>query len=51
MAGLVEDEAEELVKYFRKKVEGGKTVLPMRDAFGIYVLNTLWSMLAGIRYR
>ena len=51
MAGLVEDEAEELVKFFRKKVEGGKTVLPMRDAFGVYVLNTLWSMLAGIRYR
>ena len=24
--------------------------MPMQDAFGVYVLNTLWSMMAGIRY-
>lgn len=51
MAGLVEDEASELVKFFRQRVAPQGTVMPMRDAFGVYVLNTLWTMLAGIRYR
>lgn len=51
MSGLVEDEASELVKYFKARVAEGNNILPMRDAFGVYVLNTLWSMLAGIRYR
>ncbi|KAK6627540.1 hypothetical protein RUM44_010018 [Polyplax serrata] len=50
MSGLVEDEASELVKYFKARVAEGNNILPMRDAFGVYVLNTLWSMLAGIRY-
>lgn len=51
MGGLVEDEASELVKYFKNKVMEGNNILPMRDAFGVCVLNTLWTMLAGIRYR
>lgn len=51
MSGLVEDEASEMVKFFRKKLQSKDHIIPMRDAFGVYVLNTLWSMLAGIRYR
>jgi len=51
MSGLVEDEAAELVKYFRDRVKPNGTIMPMRDAFGISVLNTLWTMLASIRYR
>ena len=51
MGGLVEEEAHEMVKDFKKKVLEGDNVIPMRDVFGVYVLNTLWSMLASIRYR
>lgn len=58
MSELVQAEAEQLVNMFEEKlkknpcvfndIEG--TVMPMRDAFSVYVLNTLWSMLASIRY-
>lgn len=51
MAGMVEDEAMELVKFYKQRVGPHGTVMPMRDAFGISVLNTLWTMLASIRYR
>lgn len=61
MSELVQDEALQLVRFFQQEleksgnsvvegVEGGGTVIAMRDVFSVYVLNTLWSMLAGIRY-
>lgn len=54
MAQLVEDEAVELVnvfiKKFKDKEENEGIIIQMNDAFGVSVLNTLWSMLAGIRY-
>ncbi|KAK7571915.1 hypothetical protein V9T40_014387 [Parthenolecanium corni] len=58
MSELVEAEALQLLKMFEEKMktdpsefDGVKgTIVPMRDAFSVYVLNTLWSMLASIRY-
>lgn len=53
MSGLTEDEAAALVETFDKRVgKNGKTgvLIEMSDAFNVNVLNTLWSMLAGIRY-
>jgi len=58
MSELVQEEAVQLVKMFESKLEkescsmNGMTgaIVPMRDAFSVYVLNTLWSMLASIRY-
>lgn len=54
MAQLVEDEAVELVnvfiKKFKNKEENEGVIVQMHDVFGVSVLNTLWSMLAGIRY-
>ncbi|KAL1117155.1 hypothetical protein AAG570_004482 [Ranatra chinensis] len=56
MAELVELEATELVDMFKKKMSQGKdgeqpsAVIEMSGAFGLNVLNTLWMMMAGIRY-
>ncbi|KAI5729980.1 hypothetical protein M8J76_008667 [Diaphorina citri] len=50
MAQLVEEEAYQLVQLFKQEVQDGGAIIPMRDAFSVPVLNTLWSMLAGIRY-
>lgn len=51
MTDLLEDEAGEMVKHFKRQILEGNNVFAMRDAFGIYILNTLWTMMAGIRYR
>ncbi|XP_065199572.1 probable cytochrome P450 303a1 [Planococcus citri] len=55
MSDLVQTEAASLVEMFDQKLKleadkKGGVVVPMRDAFSVYVLNTLWSMLASIRY-
>ncbi|XP_052132829.1 methyl farnesoate epoxidase [Frankliniella occidentalis] len=52
MAGMVQDEAGELVRAFEEKLRASPegAIAPMHDAFGLYVLNTLWTMLASIRY-
>ncbi|PNF37031.1 putative cytochrome P450 303a1 [Cryptotermes secundus] len=53
MAELVEEEARQLVQAFQKRLEGFQNagvVMSMHNAFGVYVLNTLWSILAGIRF-
>ncbi|PSN35367.1 putative cytochrome P450 303a1 [Blattella germanica] len=52
MSDLVEQEAEELVNSFRQRVNGKKegVIVPMLDVFAVSILNTLWSMMAGIRY-
>ncbi|XP_063239979.1 methyl farnesoate epoxidase [Bacillus rossius redtenbacheri] len=47
MAQMVEEEAAHMVAALRARAG---SVLPMHDAFGVYVLNTLWSMMAGVRY-
>ena len=40
------------VEDFKKLIENGngKALVPMQDAFSSYVLNTLWLLMAGIRY-
>ncbi|XP_039286576.1 probable cytochrome P450 303a1 [Nilaparvata lugens] len=54
MSGLVEEEALQMVALFKQRIQGEKkqkgVVMEMNEAFGIFILNTLWTMLAGIRY-
>lgn len=51
MGALIEVEAEDLVKTIIKKMTDKNSVtLQMEDIFGVSVLNTLWMMMAGIRY-
>jgi len=53
MREICENEAEHCLHDFRKLIEsqGGKSaVVTMPNVFSVYVLNTLWLMMAGIRY-
>lgn len=50
MGEMVESEAEDLVKSVMNKMVDGKAIIPMADIFGVSVLNTLWMMMAGVRY-
>lgn len=54
MSAMVEEEAENIIKYFKERMRatGGKVVeYEMETLFNVHVLNTLWTMLAGIRYK
>ncbi|KAK7864643.1 hypothetical protein R5R35_012415 [Gryllus longicercus] len=55
MSELIEGEARELVLSLRQQVTspsngGSGALVSMHNLFGVFVLNTLWSMMAGIRY-
>lgn len=53
MSSNVEEEAIEMVSLFKEKISKGKkggVIVEMNEAFGVFVLNTLWKMLAGLRY-
>lgn len=59
MVEMIQSEAEHLYEDFCEMVDvadkdsGGGSVgalVTMQDAFGRYILNTLWTMMAGIRY-
>lgn len=53
MAEIIQNEAEYCVNDFKAmiKAQGGKQALvSMQSVFSVYVLNTLWLMMAGIRY-
>lgn len=52
MVDMIQNEAEHLLNDFQRMVaqQNGRAMVAMRDAFSIYVLNTLWTMMAGIRY-
>lgn len=52
MVEMIQNESEHLLDDFKMMLlrQNGRAMLPMRDAFNIYVLNTLWTMMAGIRY-
>lgn len=53
MVDMIQNEAEHLFDDFRSIVvaaNGGPAAVKMQDAFGPYILNTLWTMMAGIRY-
>lgn len=52
MVEMIQNEAEHLFKDFQNIVRNqqGKAMITMQNAFGVYILNTLWTMMAGIRY-
>lgn len=52
MVDMIQNEAEHLLNDFKmmQSKHNGQAMIAMRDAFSIYVLNTLWTMMAGIRY-
>lgn len=52
MSAMIEDEALMMVQRIKAMVEDSKgpLVIPMTRVFGIHILNTLWTMMAGIRY-
>lgn len=52
MSDIIQNEAAHLLDEFKGivKQQGGKALIPMHDVFSVYVLNTLWLMMAGIRY-
>lgn len=52
MVEMIQNESEHLLNDFKMLLhrQNGRALVPMRDAFNIYVLNTLWTMMAGIRY-
>lgn len=50
MGQMVEAEAEDLVRTVTSKMKNGKAIIPMADIFGVSVLNTLWMMMASVRY-
>lgn len=52
MVEMIQNEAEHLLHDFRNLLnkQNGSAMVAMRDAFSLYVLNTLWTMMAGVRY-
>ncbi|KAH0815760.1 hypothetical protein GEV33_007031 [Tenebrio molitor] len=51
MSSMIEDETGIMVKSFYNMLEpNGSMTINMECAFNIHILNTLWMMLAGIRY-
>ncbi|CAD7088544.1 unnamed protein product [Hermetia illucens] len=53
MAELAQNEAQYLFEDVQAMVkqQGGKSaIIPVQNLFGVYVLNTLWTMMAGVRY-
>lgn len=52
MSSLIEEEAEIMVNHLKKKIEDnhGWCEIRMDRLFGIHILNTLWTMMAGTRY-
>lgn len=52
MLEICQNEAEHLLEDFKYMVDtqNGTAMIQMQDAFSVYTLNTLWTMMAGIRY-
>lgn len=51
MSTLVEEEAQELVHHIYKTINyNDKTVFSVETLFNVSILNSLWKMLAGVRY-
>ncbi|XP_017774947.1 PREDICTED: probable cytochrome P450 303a1 [Nicrophorus vespilloides] len=51
MSEMIEQEAEVMVNHIKEQMgKKGEVVLQMDTMFGIHVLNTLWTMLAGTKY-
>ncbi|VEN64074.1 unnamed protein product [Callosobruchus maculatus] len=50
MSTLLEEESQELVKYLQRCINESEAVVNMHSLFSTPILNTLWRMLAGVRY-
>ncbi|XP_018325402.1 probable cytochrome P450 303a1 [Agrilus planipennis] len=52
MSALIEEEVLTIVDTLEKKIKSQKSgaIVRMDDFFGIHVINTLWTMMAGTRY-
>lgn len=52
MLDICQNEAEHLLEDFKYMVDtqNGRAMVKMQDVFSVYTLNTLWMMMAGIRY-
>uniref|UniRef100_A0A182QY09 Cytochrome P450 n=1 Tax=Anopheles farauti TaxID=69004 RepID=A0A182QY09_9DIPT len=52
MTEIIQNEAAHIRKDFEELIAqgNGKAVVQMQGAFSVYVLNTLWLMMAGVRY-
>ncbi|CAG9824793.1 unnamed protein product [Phaedon cochleariae] len=48
---MVEDEAQELVEHIYKTIHhNDSAVFNVPTLFNVHILNSLWRMLAGVRY-
>ncbi|KAK9712229.1 Cytochrome P450 [Popillia japonica] len=52
MSAMIEDEAQLMVEHFKENIveKNGYGIVQMDKVGGIHILNTLWTMLAGVRY-
>ncbi|KAB0792142.1 hypothetical protein PPYR_15774 [Photinus pyralis] len=52
MSDMIEGECQAMINDIGKKVDdcGGKCVLRMDNIFGIYILNTLWTMMSARKH-
>lgn len=52
MAEIIGNEAMHVRQDFQVMVDAanGRAIVPMQTVFSVYILNTLWLMMAGIRY-
>lgn len=51
MSSLIEDETAHLRDYIYKSMNNnGSVIFNMETLFNVYILNTLWKMMAGVRY-
>ncbi|XP_018572226.1 probable cytochrome P450 303a1 [Anoplophora glabripennis] len=52
MSTLIEEETQELVNYILRTIhDKDSLIFEMTTLFNVHVLNTLWRMLAGVRYK
>lgn len=52
MSKLIEEEAQELITYIENKMNYDDTnVFRVDTLFSVSILNTIWRMMAGVRYR
>lgn len=51
MSLMIEEESDHMVHDIKSMMSGrGHLIVDMESVFNIHVLNTLWTMLAGVRY-
>ncbi|XP_058820526.1 probable cytochrome P450 303a1 isoform X2 [Topomyia yanbarensis] len=52
MAEIIQNETANIYQDFRAMIEAGNgsALVQMQGVFSVYILNTLWLMMAGIRY-